>query len=262
MLVERVTRPYTTPMNKRLRKQIRMFVTNYGVRTFLICLWVTLLAVTYYQLNTVRTSFSSILFGFIEFMNTNAWGVLLYIGIFTFRPLFFFPALILLIMAGLIFGAATGILLAIVGTAVSASVAYWVGRFFNRSSEPEAVTSLRTWRKLIVTRPFEAAFLMHFSFLPFDAVNYFSGLTRMRFIPFILGTMLGNLPSIVSFVIIGASIDLNAFIREGFTLKAFNPWYFLIAFAIFLVSVGMTELIRAHIARVSKSDSDLTGPMA
>lgn len=236
-----------------MRQQLRKFVTKYGVRTFLICLWMALLTVTYYQLNTIRASLSTILLGFIEFMNTNPWGILLYIGIFTFRPLFFFPALLLLVMAGLIFGPATGILMAIVGTAVSASVAYWVGRFFNRSANPESVTSLRAWRKLILTRPFEAAFLMHFSFLPFDAVNYFSGLTKMRFVPFILGTMLGNLPGIVSFVVIGASIDINAFMTHGFSLRAFNPWYFLIAFIIFIISVVMTELIRAHITRISKT---------
>ena len=243
-------------MNAHMRKQLRTFVTRYGVRSFIIFLWLTLLVITYYQLNTIRASLGTIVVELIEFMSTNPWGILLYIAIFTFRPLFFFPALVLTILAGLLFGLASGIVLAMIGTLVSASVAYWVGRFFNRASEPEAVASMRSWRKLIQAQPFEAAFLMHFSFLPFDAANYFSGLTRMWFVPFILGTGLGNLPSIVSFVTIGASIDLNVFMKDGFTLRAFNLGYFAFALLIFVVSVSLTELTRKHLARAQQPQKD------
>ncbi len=54
---------------------------------------------------------------------------------------------------------------------------------------------------------FETVLIMRLLFLPYDLVNYASGILRLRWLPFLLATALGSLPGTVSFVLLGASID-------------------------------------------------------
>ena len=46
---------------------------------------------------------------------------------------------------------------------------------------------------------------MRLIYLPFDAVNYGCGLTSVRHIDFFIGTFLGIIPGLVSFVLLGGT---------------------------------------------------------
>jgi len=76
-------------------------------------------------------------------------------------------------------------------------------------------------------------------FLPYDLVNYLSGMLRLQWLPFLVATALGSLPGTVSFVLLGASIDR---VDEG--IGGIDPAALVISLAIFGVSLAVARLLR------------------
>ena len=119
------------------------------------------------------------------------------------------PRTIFTVAAGLLFGAATGVVLAVTATAAAAVLAFWlvrltggglVERFADRG--PVVWTSRRLDRSglLAVTS------LRLIPAIPFSVLNYAAGLSGVRFGPFLLGTVLGTAPGTVALVILGDAV--------------------------------------------------------
>ncbi len=66
----------------------------------------------------------------IDFMSSGLAGPLLYVIFYAVRPLILFPARLLTVVAGFVFGPALGVVLTVFGSNISASVAYLAGRYF------------------------------------------------------------------------------------------------------------------------------------
>lgn len=135
-----------------------------------------------------------------------ARAALVYIVLYTVRPLVLFPATLLTVASGLLFGPWLGILFSIIGENASANVAFRIARWLGRSwvSEHEQ-DRLRVWDARIRDRALTSVLLMRLLYLPFDGVNYGCGLTSMRQRDFFIGTSLGIMPGLVSFVLLGGA---------------------------------------------------------
>ena len=99
---------------------------------------------------------------------------------------------------------------------------------------------------------FEAVLITRFFFPPFDPVNYLAGFLSVGWKPFILATVLGSLPGTLSFVLLGASIDMDF---AGGT-PAFNPWIVSISG---ILLVGSLLLSRYLKRRERKNADPLAG---
>ncbi len=145
----------------------------------------------------------------LDFLSGSAYGPLLFILLYTLRPLVFFSALVLTVGAGFLYGPVLGIVYTVVGANLGASLAFVIGRFFGRGVLPSGAPEGRLGRYADRLREnaFETVLTMRFIFLPYDLVNYLAGFLRVRYAPFILATILGSLPGTVAFVLFGASTD-------------------------------------------------------
>ena len=76
---------------------------------------------------------------FIDAVDAAWWGVFAYIGVYLIRPLVLFPASVLTVMGGVLFGPWLGVLVVVVAANMSAMVAYGVGRLLG--SVPDAVAA-------------------------------------------------------------------------------------------------------------------------
>ena len=93
---------------------------------------------------------------------------------------------------------------------------------------------------------FETIFFMRLVFLPYDLVNYAAGFLKIRYLPFILATILGSLPGTVSFVLFGASSGLD----KG--TPNFDWRIFAVSVLIFVASLLISRLLkRRQVANVS-----------
>ncbi len=145
---------------------------------------------------------------FIDVARGAWWAILAFVLVYTIRPLVLFPATLLTLAGGLLFGPVVGVIATVIGANASAMVAYWIARSLGVApkDDPDAAGLLAKWSARMREESFATVLLMRFAFLPYDLVNYAAGFLRIRPFAFLLATALGSLPGTVSFVLAGASI--------------------------------------------------------
>ena len=149
----------------------------------------------------------------IDAARGNWWAVVAFLLVSLLRPLVLFPATLVTVAAGMLFGPIVGVAVAAAGANASAMVSFRVGYALTAAERPDAVSAVARWATRLRENTFEAVLLMRLLFLPYDLVNYGCGVLRVRAVPFITATALGSLPGTVAFVLAGASIDD---LTEGF----------------------------------------------
>jgi len=227
------------------------FLQRHALKIVAALFWLLLIGgyTYYYQANQLTTS--TAILEIVDLLSS-PWGPLLYILIYALRPLIFFSAAVLTIASGSIFGAgsylnlALAVLYTIIGSNLSATVAYLVGRFFGEgliqeAKEGEANLAQR-YAERMRNNSFETVLIMRFIFLPYDLVNYLAGILRINWRSFIFATILGSIPGTIAFVSFGASIDIKQLAR-GETPE-FDPWVLLFGAIILVVSLVISRIYK------------------
>ena len=181
----------------------------------------------------------------IDFFSAGFYGPLIFILIYILRPLLLFPATLLTIAAGFVFGPILGVILIVIGSNASALLAYAIGRFFGRGflAENGSAGIVQRYTTRLREHSFETIFIMRLIFLPYDLVNYLAGFLRIHWLPFLVATALGALPGTLAFTLFGASIE-----RFDGGIPSLNPRVLAISFAIFLASLGLSRLVKRRSA--------------
>jgi uncharacterized membrane protein YdjX (TVP38/TMEM64 family) len=133
-------------------------------------------------------------------------GIVIYIGVYVLRPLILFPASLLTVLGGSVFGLVPGFLVALLAGTVSALVPYSLGRWF-AAGQRSGDTILQRFVQVLQRNPFQAVLLMRLVYLPYDAVSVLAGSLRIPWWAFLGATALGNIAGTFAFVGIGASIE-------------------------------------------------------
>ncbi|MBK8989983.1 MAG: TVP38/TMEM64 family protein [Chloroflexi bacterium] len=136
----------------------------------------------------------------------SVYGPLLYMVLYAIRPLLFFPATILTLLGGFLFGP-IGIIYTIIGSNASAMVAFGVGWFFGKNvlNKEEDAGVIQRYTQRMRDNSFETVLIMRLIFLPYDLVNYASGFLKISWKAFLAATAIGSIPGTISFVLLGAS---------------------------------------------------------
>ena len=226
-----------------LRTDILHSIKHHAPKLIAATLWITaIIGFNQYQttqgLTTTQTAIN-----IFDVITMTIWGPLLYILIYAIRPVTFFPATALTILAGIFFGLVWGTVLTVVAATLAAGVAYMVGRFFGANLKLER-TALGNSITALRENTFSAVLTMRLIFLPFDLVSYAAGILRTKFVPFILATFIGIILGTATFVSIGASLNVAEFEANGFSFDLFAPQFLLLSAAIFVVSLGVSKIVR------------------
>lgn len=221
------------------------FWQEHGPRLVGLFFWLVLLAlyVWYVRANdlTVRDSLSRL----ARLLIDSFYGPLFYIVVYALRPLIFFPATLLTVLSGFLFGP-LAILYTVLGSNASAMVAYSVGRYFGRGilEAEEDVGRIRNYMSRMRDNSFETVLLMRLIFLPYDLVNYAAGFLKIDWKAFLLATIIGSIPGTISFVLLGNSFGtLDELLAGQFRL---NPVALGLSVILILVSIGLSRYLRRH----------------
>ena len=173
-------------------------------------------------------------------------GPIVFIVFYALQPLIFFPSWLLTISAGFLYGIGYGIFYVLVGSNISSIVAYLVGRYFNEGlfRSPTAGGIVERYSQRMRENSFETVLVMRFLFLPYDIVSYLAGFLRIRWLPFLIATILGSIPGTAAFVLAGASIE-GDFTGERL---AFDPWTLLWSLLIFCSSFVIWRLLKSRLS--------------
>ena len=131
------------------------------------------------------------------------WAPLIYVAVYTIRPLLLFPTLLLNLSAGVLFGPWWGILFLLLGGFGCASFCYLLGRFGGGSwllrnfggSWGERLTNYLvgsgSFKKMIILRTVPI--------FPYDPVSIIAGSVRLPFKIYAAATVLGMLPGAIAY---------------------------------------------------------------
>ncbi len=141
-----------------------------------------------------------------EWVTNRIYGPLLYMVLYAIRPLLFFPATVLTLLGGFLFGP-IGIIYTVIGSNASAMVAFSVGWFFGQNvlNKEKDASVIQQYTQRMRNNSFETVLIMRLIFLPYDLVNYASGFLKISWKPFLAATAIGSIPGTISFVLLGAS---------------------------------------------------------
>ncbi len=188
---------------------------------------------------------------FIDAIDAAWWGLLAFFGVYLLRPIVLFPASVLTIMGGVLFGPVGGTIAVIIASNTSAMIAFGVGRLLGKPpGAPDADvvdddvgdvadSLVGRWSAKLRENSFETVFVMRLIFLPYDLVSYVCGALRIKWTSFLLATALGSIPGTISFVLLGASLER---IDQG--LDGINPLAIVAGVVIFVVSIFTSRVIK------------------
>jgi uncharacterized membrane protein YdjX (TVP38/TMEM64 family) len=222
-------------------RRVIKFIQNNAPRITAFIFWLTLIGG--YQWYAFRNDLTPIqviesLMGFIV---SSAWGPMIYILFYAIRPLILFPATIMTLAGGFLFGPILGVVYTILGSNISATVAYLIGRYFGQGFLKEDTTDniMQRYAQRMRNNSFETIIVMRFIFLPYDLVNYLAGFLRINWLSFILATILGSIPGSIAFVLAGASIE-----RFNGGIPKLNTTTLIFSALIFISSLVLSRLFK------------------
>lgn len=144
---------------------------------------------------------------------TGPWFPVIFWLLYVLITQFPIPRTIMTISAGVLFGSALGILIAITATTVAAVISLVIVRYLLRDWIAPRLThpAVETINRRLEARGWLAvASLRMVAFVPFSVMNYASALTRVRVLPFTLATFVGSLPGTIVVVLFGDTLTGQA----------------------------------------------------
>ena len=211
------------------------------IRIVALIFWLMVFAS--YQIFAIRNDLSpaQVVQSLLQFMVGSFWGPLVFILVYSIRPLVLFPSSLLTLAGGFLFGPVMGIAYTIIASNISATIAFFIGRYFGEGLIKSDSTSslIQKYARRMREASFETVIVMRFIFLPYDLVNYLAGFLGIRWLPFILASILGSIPGTISFVLAGASVE---YFDGGF--PRLNPTTLAISFFIFISSLLLSRIFR------------------
>lgn len=214
-------------------------------RYVVLILWLSILGSYFYYTFSQGIRPTQTLSQLYNFMSQSPFAPLIFISLYVIRPLLLFSVTLITILSGALFGPVWGLIYALIGETLSASIAFVIGYFFGEGLVEQASKRFKwldTYSKRMRENSFETILTMRFIFLPFDLVNYLSGFLKIRYLSFILATTLGSLPSLLAIVLFGAS-------AQGDLSKGIPKFDFRVLAAsvvIFLISILISRLLKAR----------------
>jgi uncharacterized membrane protein YdjX (TVP38/TMEM64 family) len=196
--------------------------------------------------------------------NFNDWvgqmgvaGILIFIGFYAAATVLLVPGSILTIGAGFAFGLWKGFLAVSAGSTLGAALAFLVARFVARDKVETIARQNEKFRRIDNAIGKEGAkliFLLRLSpVIPFNASNYFYGLTAVKFWPYVLASWIGMMPGAFLYVYIGVASKaaVSVAVSSEVISRGWQYWTFtsIGLIATIVVTIWATKIVRDALDR-------------
>lgn len=224
------------------KNYLKAYIVSRLPKVFAILFWLSLIIGFVIYKNQSGLSNLDMVKAMYNFTVGTMYGPLVYIIVYTLRPIIFFPGTPLTLASGALFGPIWGSIYTIIGANLSANVAYGIGRFTGGNLIEEGESFIGRWKTRLKENSFESVMIMRLIYLPFDGVNYACGILKVRWFQYALATFVGILPGIVTFVSFGSSIEnLNEF---ELSMIEVDGNTFAISIGLFVASLVLARFVR------------------
>ena len=134
-------------------------------------------------------------------------GFVILAAIFALGAIVFVPRTLMCVAAGMAYGI-SAVPVSLIGSTIGAVLGFWLARYLFRAPLERAARERPKWRALLRAVDDEGwrivGLLRLGAPLPATLQNFLFGLTPIGLLPYVLATLLGNLPQTVLYVYLGA----------------------------------------------------------
>lgn len=138
------------------------------------------------------------------------WGPVVYIVMYSIRPLLLFPAIVLTLAGGLAFGPWWGTFYVVVGGVMGASLCFVIARLLGSKKLQKYMgkySQLQLFENQLEVNGFRTMLIMRLvPIFPYDPVSYLAGLSKIRFQDYVLATTIGMIPGAFAYNVLGYSL--------------------------------------------------------
>lgn len=194
---------------------------------------------------------------FIDLLRAQGDAGLIWLGVsYVPASLLFFPASLLTLAGGFVFGVPKTAVVVSLASTTGATTAFYAGRTFLRQFIEHKIAADVRFRLLdqaVAEQGFKIVMLTRLSpVLPFNLLNYAFGLTRVRPRDFILASWIGMLPGTLLYVSIGSAAKNLADVFAGRTEGGIGQK---IMFGVGLLATLAITVMLSRIAKKALSDA-------
>lgn len=184
-----------------VRPWLKKAMAGVGVAVLAVALWYGTPLSDFVDIDTLRPLFEAI--------RASAAAPLAIPLLFVVGSLAFFPITLLITLTAIVFDPAHAFAYALTGALASAAAAYGLGARLGRPVLRRLVGSrLNSVSRAIASRGVLAVMMLRVApVAPFTVINLVCGATRIRFVDYLVGTVLGMAPGIAVLTALGESLE-------------------------------------------------------
>lgn len=178
------------------------------------------------------------------------WGPVVFIAGYVLGVVLFLPGSALTLAAGALFGIGKGLVIAWSAATVGASLAFLVSRYVARGAVEQRIAGNERFAAIdraVEREGRKIVFLLRLSpVFPFSFLNFALGLTRVRFVDYVLASV-GMIPGTLLYVYYGSVIGIAAQLAGGASPERGAAGYAVLALglvATLVVTVFVTRIAR------------------
>jgi len=206
-LIKRVADSFVVWTLSNIKNEIKYFFKSNFPQIITWVIWLFIAFFYFYFKNLYNLSNLEIAKAIYSFIADSFWGPLIYVILYTIRPLVFFPGTFMTFMSWAIFWVIPGLLYTLIWANLSANLAYYLGKiFWKKLIKPESTWLIVDLKEKVSRNAFISILMTRLLFFPFDLVNYVSGILRVKWRWFALWTAIWIIPWSLIFVLAGSSI--------------------------------------------------------
>ncbi len=190
-----------------------------------------------------------------QFTVSSWYAPVIYIIIYALKPLTFFPATLLTILGGGLFGLTWGILYTLIAKNLSANIGYFLGKYIGRGIvSKKNLEFLSKYDHIVHKKGEMVVILMRLTYMPFDLVSYGSGILGMKWSRYSIASFIGFFPGIIAFVAFGSAVNLEEFLLHQETVplgEIVDMKQMFIAVIVLIFSIVLAKIIQHHKLTIS-----------
>lgn len=222
--------------------------TKHWQKVAAAAIWLVLISGLVLFMRANDLTLSELFLAAMAWVQDNPFAPLAYIIVYAIRPLTLFSSVLLTLAGGFLFGPVWGVVYTVIGANLSATVAFFIGRYFGQGVLDDETSSgwMQRYARRMRENSFETVLIMRFIFLPYDLVNYLAGFLRIGYWSFLLATVIGSIPGTIAFVFLGSSLSPDEITNMFLTgqLPTLEWRLLAISATMFVVSIALSRYFR------------------
>lgn len=239
---------YLSSTYKRLAPALLLFFTRARGKSLVFAFWIIVVACYWYSTQNIAPTAIDKIKLLCDIAVKHKWGPVIFVVAYALQPLVFFPTFLMTIAAGILYGPLWGMGYSIIGANAAATISYGVGRALGAKTLGHLVNHPRVSQHVerLRSNTFETILILGLLHAPFDIMNFVSGMLRLRWRQFALGTAIAMIPGGLPFVLFGSSLgNLDSLTATG--RPELNIPLLALSIIIALLAVVVSHLLRKRV---------------